>query len=796
MMTMAYGRWLSKPRLFSTRTEERRFRRQSDALTLVTCIVAIAIASLVATPPARFETDLVRVIEALPSGLSGLWRIMVELLRILALVLVGAALVRRRWALLRDMVLSFLLVVGGGLIVGRLAQGSWQLVWNIPLDLETARGMPWLQLGATTAVTAVAMPHLARWMRQLATWLIVLAVISASLLGAILPTQAFATLVLGVGSAAAVHLIFGSTRGRPDLEDIEAALGMLGVEASELEIADRQPAGVFMLVARGPDRGILDVKVYGNDAYDTRLLSKFWRTVWFREPGAPSSSGRLEQVQKKAFLTLLAGQSGVPVQPVVTAASTPGEDAVLILERMGSAMPPAEEGWGPGDVERLWDLIAVLGEANIAHNQIDDAHTFVADDGRMGLVDFSGATLATDPWWRRIDQVQAFIVSAVVLGVGPAVEVADRKLGRDHLLGVLPYLQADMLTPRHRQLLTDAEIDMDDLRAEAAELLGVEPPELEQIRRVTFGSLLRMALPVLAFLALSSVFAGLDLEDLASALSGASWWFVGVGVLVGQLPRLSQAVSAMGASPIPVPLGRLYLLQLAQSFLALTVPGAAARVAINVRFFQRHGLTSGSALTVGAIDGFFGFFVQLILLGSILGLTSATLDLDLDGDVSAGLARLLVVVTVIVAGLIAVILTVPPLRTRVTQWVGRFWTEAISALRGLASPSRLGFLFGGNLATELFFALALGALTVAFGYPIGLGELIFIHVAVSLFSGLMPIPGGIGVFEAGMTFGLVRAGMPDDVAFATALLFRMVTFYIPPLWGAAAFRWLEKNKHL
>ncbi len=797
MRTMTRGDWLSAPRLFSTRSEAPRFRRHSDALTLVACIVAIAMVSLVATPPARFETDLIRVIEALPAGLSGVWTLMVELLRIMTLVLVGAALLKRRWRLLRDMLMSVVFVVGGGLIVGRLAQGSWQLVWNQPLDLEMVRGVPLLQLGATTAAAAVTVPHLVGWMRRLASWLVALAVVGASLLGAILPTQAFATLVLGVGAAAAVHLIFGSTRGRPELDDIQAALGLLGVETVELEIADRQPAGVFVLVARRPAGGVLDVKVYGNDAYDTRLLSKFWRTVWFREPGAASSPGRLQQVQKEAFLTLLAGQSGIPVQPVVTAASTPGEDAVLVLEGVvGSPMADVGQGWELGDVERLWDLIGVLGEAHIAHNQIDDSHLFVAADGSMGLVDFSGATLATNPWWRRIDQVQAFILSVVALRVGPAVGVAERKLGRDYLLGLLPYLQADMLTPRLRRLLTDADLDVDDLRGEVAELLGVEVPELERIRRVTLGSLLRMALPVLAFLALSSVFAGLDLEDLVNALSGASWWFVGVGVLVGQLPRLSQAISAMGASPIPVPLGRLYLLQLAQSFIGLTVPGAAARVAMNVRFFQRHGLTSGSALAVGAIDSFFGFFVQLTLLGAILGLTSATLDLDLEGETSAGLARLLVVVTVIVAGLIAVILAVPPLRTRLTVWVRRFWADAISALRGLASPRRLGLLFGGNLATELLFALSLGALTVAFGYPIGLGELIFIHVAVSLFSGLVPVPGGIGVFEAGMTFGLVRAGMPDDVAFATALLFRMVTFYIPPLWGVAAFRWLEKNKHL
>jgi glycosyltransferase 2 family protein len=42
----------------------------------------------------------------------------------------------------------------------------------------------------------------------------------------------------------------------------------------------------------------------------------------------------------------------------------------------------------------------------------------------------------------------------------------------------------------------------------------------------------------------------------------------------------------------------------------------------------------------------------------------------------------------------------------------------------------------------------------------------------------------------------VRAGMPEGVAFAAALMFRMATFYVPPAWGMVAFRWLERNKHL
>jgi uncharacterized protein (TIRG00374 family) len=61
---------------------------------------------------------------------------------------------------------------------------------------------------------------------------------------------------------------------------------------------------------------------------------------------------------------------------------------------------------------------------------------------------------------------------------------------------------------------------------------------------------------------------------------------------------------------------------------------------------------------------------------------------------------------------------------------------------------------------------------------------------------LLPIPGGIGVAEGGLTFGLVQVGVPEEVALVIALLYRAASFYLPPVWGFFAFRWLERNDHI
>jgi uncharacterized protein (TIRG00374 family) len=67
---------------------------------------------------------------------------------------------------------------------------------------------------------------------------------------------------------------------------------------------------------------------------------------------------------------------------------------------------------------------------------------------------------------------------------------------------------------------------------------------------------------------------------------------------------------------------------------------------------------------------------------------------------------------------------------------------------------------------------------------------------VSLFSSVIPVPGGIGVTEAGLTLGLTKAGIPQESAFAIALTHRFITFYLPPIWGFACYRWLFKHRFL
>jgi uncharacterized membrane protein YbhN (UPF0104 family) len=60
----------------------------------------------------------------------------------------------------------------------------------------------------------------------------------------------------------------------------------------------------------------------------------------------------------------------------------------------------------------------------------------------------------------------------------------------------------------------------------------------------------------------------------------------------------------------------------------------------------------------------------------------------------------------------------------------------------------------------------------------------------------MPVPGGIGVSEAAYTAGLVAIGVPQTIALSTAIAFRAVTYYIPPIWCSFAMRWLRHRSYV
>lgn len=319
-------------------------------------------------------------------------------------------------------------------------------------------------------------------------------------------------------------------------------------------------------------------------------------------------------------------------------------------------------------------------------------------------------------------------------------------LGTDGLAKVLPYLQPALIDASTGHAMRDEEWTVAELRDTAAKACGVEVPPLQNIRRVTLRSILLVVVIALVAYTLSAMLVGVDFASIATELADANKRNLLGALLLSPCVQAGFAIGTMGASPKRLICRPVLMLQYAIQFIALTLPATAARIALEVRFFKRFGLPPASAVSIGVIDSFSGFAV-LLVIGVVIALI------------------------------------VPRLRHRIRHAVRRLRTTtreqslaARSTLTVLRRPRKVGSMILGNLIAQLVQAVILGLCLAAFGQTAHLSQLILINTAVSLFAGLMPLPGGTGVAEAGYTVGLQAIGIPSTVAMSTVIAFRLVTF--------------------
>jgi glycosyltransferase 2 family protein len=749
---------------------------------------------VIGATPVGFEAALVDLQESFPHFLEPLWQIGYELIGVWAVFLLLAAVLRRRWRLLIDLVMAAVAAALLGLLVARLAGADWPSLDEV-LTPAGVTSYPALRLSVAVAITSAASPHLSRPLRYLGRWIVFSAVVSGFFLLVCRPWGLPAGLAIGIGVAAALHLIFGSPGGRPTMKEVRRALADIGVDAEPTGEAGFRGAGVSVVGAVSSDGTPLLLKVYGRDAWDGQRIATVWRVLWYRGTDVNLTFSRLQQVEHEAFLTLLAERRGAPVTPVVAAGRSASGDALLAVQVPGTPLagldPASVEDWL---LKALWDALRNLHGAGVAHGRIDPDRIVIDDAAQPHFADFGAAQVVTDVEPILADRAQMLVTTALLVGVERATKVAIGALEPEGVAEITPYLQPAALSSGLRERVDGADLDLDDLRKQAAAAVDTHIPELAKLRRITWGSVLLAVFLFIAGYFLISGLANIGWDNIVEAVKSASLPILFVALVMGQTPRVTQSFSVMAVSPTPLPLGRVTGLQFATTFVNLAMPSTAGRVAVNIRFFQCAGASPGTAVAVGALDGLAGFVVQVGLMASILLLGLGSLDIDLSNATTSdsGLGKLLIILAIVavLAGVLLVV--VRPLRERVLSALRDIWATAHS----LRSPRSVLQLLLANLVTELLFALTMWTVLHAYNQSVSLPNVILINEGVALFAGFMPVPGGIGVTESALTAGFVAAGVPDATAFAAALSYRLVTFYLPPIWGFFAFRWLQRRHYL
>ena len=84
----------------------------------------------------------------------------------------------------------------------------------------------------------------------------------------------------------------------------------------------------------------------------------------------------------------------------------------------------------------------------------------------------------------------------------------------------------------------------------------------------------------------------------------------------------------------------------------------------------------------------------------------------------------------------------------------------------------------------------------AVGQRASLATILVVTTTASIIGGAVPVPGGLGVVEAGLIAGLTAAGIPQDQAVAAVFIQRLFTAYLPPVWGWATLAWMRRREYV
>ena len=103
---------------------------------------------------------------------------------------------------------------------------------------------------------------------------------------------------------------------------------------------------------------------------------------------------------------------------------------------------------------------------------------------------------------------------------------------------------------------------------------------------------------VVAYLLIAAI-AGVDLQQLRRRAAEADTVWLLAALLLAPVVQIAQAFSTMGASILPVRFVPVLMLEYAIQFIQLAVPSSAARVALEIRFFQRKGVEVGRRVSIG-----------------------------------------------------------------------------------------------------------------------------------------------------------------------------------------------------
>lgn len=784
--------------------EPARTRRSSDLLKLLGAIAGVAFiifaGSIQSETTAGIQEDISSAVRTLPAiVVSVLATLSSVAFMFLPTYLVLDLAFRRRWRLMLVSMLSGTVAVFTSRL---LNQSAADFMGERLFDALT---VPIGTHGETTTVTivifaaSVALITTQGSAVRARTSLIVWTTLGGlSLLFLVDRRATLFALLLSIFGGQAVGLIVryiaGTDNPRVSSLEIAEALARVGTPPVQMnQLAEEDAYGrryeARLLDRSGEETGAL-IHVMDPDQGTVRVISQLRRLVRVRGwvTRAPSFSPRL-QVQQSAVPVLMAREAGVRTPRTLAASQVDDSTLVFAEERPEKLRPLAgfdAEAISDEAVEQAWQQVRRMHHAGVSHEGITVTSLAVDDNGRVWVLDLSQGEIAASRLRMRLDRAELLLATSFLVGVERAVAIAKREIGAEDLANLPSLLQPVALNQANRQLLKEHRGHLELLVEEASEQ-APEPSDsavkLERLKPRTVVSL------VAATFAIYVLAGQLGNVDFAAIVKDVNWYWAVAAAVASLLTYVGAAMTVAPLAPVKIHPARWLSTQFASDFVRLVAPAAVGSAGTNARVIQKAGLPGPMALASVGVSTIVSFVTTVIAFIAVTLMTSS----DTGFEFKAPSNDVWIIGSVLVA-VIAAAFIIPRTRRMIIKRLKPTWTDfGPRLLESMRDPRALAVSVFGSLLTSLSYALTLYASVRAYGEDISIGAAVAVYLGAGLLGTVAPTPGGIGAVEAALVAGLSAVGVPSGSALLAALLYRVVTFWLPTIPGWFCFQHLQNK---
>jgi uncharacterized membrane protein YbhN (UPF0104 family)/membrane-associated phospholipid phosphatase/tRNA A-37 threonylcarbamoyl transferase component Bud32 len=764
------------------RTDEPPERRPVDLVRVGVGVLGLGLAGLWAQAESSLDTNLFQTVNQFPNSLEGTANACYALGSIwVAAAIVIVLLLCRKVQVAWHAALGAALAWGVAELLHEILDP--QSIKGIAIQIRSGEGpiFPATNVAVATALALALAPYIVRPLRRVCLLLVLLVALSSMYLATGFPSDVLGGIFLGFAAGGAVLALFGAPGGRPTLHEVHDGLLELGFDVRRVRHADEQVPRAAVMDAELKSGEHLRVDAFGRDQRDGQLAAKVWHRIMYRDPGVPVFGSRLQQVEHIAYTLMVAERAKVPA-PLLVKTGTAGAEAAMLVTTRPDGKPLDEVAHTKvtdAVLAAAWRQLHRLHESGISHGNLD-AHHVVVDDGKVCFDDFSAADASADPYWRNRDNAALLVATSTLVGNERAVKAATKALGKEHAAEMIPSVQPAAMPPGATRGQKHLSKTLKALRTDLATATGAEDVAPLKIKRL---SLLNIGMLAGILLALAIAIPSIEDVDWATVqkeFENATWGWVALAFVLWPLIPMAWGTALMGCVNKDLPFVPTVTTQISCTLLNLITPNGIGGTALQLDYLHHQDVPVASAGSAMVLSTGVGGAIQMVLFVAAASLTATSIDSSGDsGSISLGTIA-------VVAALVGVVLFIPKIRGKVVPAVKKAASDIWAVLR---NPRKGLQLFGGDLAGNLIYPALLGLCLKAFGYDLGFAELVVVQVGAGMLGNVAPVPGGIGVQEAALTAGLTAFGIPPNPALATVIVFRTITFAIPPIFGFFTLRW-------